>query len=69
MEASQKAHVLDVDGKAGKTTLAELAVAKANPLVSEVAAAFWMSSIAGTLLGTNVNDGMTSVAMQQGGRG
>ena len=35
MEASQKAHVLDVDGKAGKTTLAELAVAKANPLVSE----------------------------------
>ena len=38
-------------------------------MVAKVAAAFWMSSIAGTLLGTNVNDGMTSVAMQQGGLG
>ncbi|PZO58354.1 MAG: peptidoglycan-binding protein, partial [Pseudoxanthomonas suwonensis] len=35
VEAFQKTHGLDVDGKAGKTTLAELASAKANPLVSE----------------------------------
>ena len=35
VEAFQKAHGLVVDGKAGKTTLAELASAKANPLVSE----------------------------------
>ncbi|PZO60356.1 MAG: hypothetical protein DI635_15500, partial [Pseudoxanthomonas suwonensis] len=35
VEAFQKAHGLAVDGKAGKTTLAELASAKANPLVSE----------------------------------
>ena len=35
VEAFQKAHGLDVDGKAGRATLAELATAKANPLVSE----------------------------------
>ena len=35
VEAFQKAHGLDVDGKAGKTTLAELASAKTHPLVSE----------------------------------
>ena len=35
VEAFQKAHGLVVDGKAGKITLAELAAAKANPLVSE----------------------------------
>lgn len=35
VEAFQKVHGLDVDGKAGKLTLAEITSAKANPLVSE----------------------------------
>lgn len=35
LEAFQKAHGLDVDGKAGKNTLAALDTARTNPLVSE----------------------------------
>lgn len=38
-------------------------------MVARVAAAFWASAAAGSLLGQDFTDGMTSQAMQQGGMG
>lgn len=52
-------------------SLAVLAVmvAISTKVILAVAEAFWASSLAGTLLGQNFSDGMTSQAMQQGGIG
>ena len=44
-------------------------VSIALAMVTRVAAAFWTSALAGSLLGTDFTDGMTSQAMQQGGMG
>ena len=38
-------------------------------MVTAVAEAFWATALAGSLLGSNFTDGMTSQAMQQGGMG
>lgn len=44
-------------------------VSIALEMVVRVAAAFWGTALAGSLLGSDFTDGMTSVAMQQGGLG
>lgn len=44
-------------------------VSIALAMVTRVAAAFWTTALAGSLLGENFSDGMTSQAMQQGGMG
>lgn len=38
-------------------------------MVTAVAEAFWATALAGSLLGSDFTDGMTSQAMQQGGMG
>lgn len=38
-------------------------------MVARVASAFWATALAGSLLGSDFSDGMTSQAMQQGGMG
>jgi type IV secretion system protein VirB6 len=44
-------------------------VSIALKMVTAVAEAFWATALAGSLLGENFTDGMTSQAMQQGGMG
>ena len=44
-------------------------VSIALDMVARVAAAFWTTAAAGSLLGSDFSDGMTSQAMQQGGMG
>ena len=44
-------------------------VSIALEMVTAVAEAFWATALAGSLLGENFTDGMTSQAMQQGGMG
>ena len=44
-------------------------IAIATKTVLAVAEAFWASSLIGSILGTNFNDGMNSMALQQGGIG
>ena len=44
-------------------------VSIALKMVTAVAEAFWATALAGSLLGSNFTDGMTSQAMQQGGMG
>ncbi len=38
-------------------------------MVSKVAFAFWGSTLTGTLMGENFSEGMSSMALQQGGMG
>lgn len=44
-------------------------IAIATKTVLAVAEAFWASALIGSILGTDINDGMNSVALQQGGIG
>lgn len=44
-------------------------VSIALEMVTRVAASFWGAAFAGSLMGSNFSDGMTSQAMQQGGMG
>jgi len=44
-------------------------IAIATKTVLAVAEAFWASALIGSILGTDINDGMNSIALQQGGIG
>jgi type IV secretion system protein VirB6 len=41
----------------------------AMEMVAKIAGAFWSSALLGKLLGENSSEGMSSIALQQGGMG